>query len=564
MQHPHSPTRPEQASSLPAVDDADASYWQRFVEHSATGFLISVRERIAYLNPAGATLLGEASPATCLGLALSDVVVPGLHGVLRQRLASLAAGREVPPYEYEIAHSDGGTRRVEVRSVASTFQGEPAVQSVLHDVTVRVERQRLQEALEESEERLRLALDAAHIGTWDLDLASGAIQWSERTWWLHGVTPDLVENTLEGVMKLIVPTDREGIGRAFEEALHEGRGFSCEYRVVHPDGTLRWLQGKGRMRYDGEGRPVRFLGIVLDLTERKRAEQALEEAHRKLQEKQAYLVHSEKMASIGQLAAGVAHEINNPIGFIHSNLGVLADYTQTVHTLLDATQDLLSGTADAEARDAALARIRTLFGEEDITFILDDIDLLVAESRDGSRRVKEIVQSLKRFAHNDNVAMKPADLNELLQTTIRVLRHELKHKAEVHEHFQPLPVLYCNPGQLNQVFMNLLVNAIQAIEEQGTITVATEATEAKVIARISDTGQGIPPDQLGELYNPFYTTKPVGEGSGLGLSIAYGIVKRHGGQIEVESRVGHGTTFEIHLPLRLPSTDASGSDTLPS
>ena len=282
-----------------------------------------------------------------------------------------------------------------------------------------------------------------------------------------------------------------------------------------------------------------------------RKSQELYEANQKLKDNQAVLVHSEKMAGLGQLAAGVAHEINNPVGFVTSNLGTLTEYIEAFKKLFAEYQRLLDATRDGEtdAFEGIVAVIEKIRGEEDLDYILDDVDQLLSESVDGTQRVKEIVEGLRSFARLDEAEVKESDINESIESTLKVVWNELKYKCEVRKAFGTLPLIRCHPGQLNQVFMNLFVNAAQAIPEKGEIAVETQATETEIIVRISDTGGGIPPGELSKLFDPFYTTKPVGQGTGLGLSISHGIIQKHNGSIEVESEVGKGTTFTIRLPI---------------
>lgn len=186
---------------------------------------------------------------------------------------------------------------------------------------------------------------------------------------------------------------------------------------------------------------------------------------------------------------------------------------------------------------------------EDLGFILGDVDALLKESTEGLNRVKEIVQDLKSFARLDESDSKEADINECLDSTLKLVWNELKYKCTVVKKYATLPPLACNAGHLNQVFMNLLVNAAHAIDGQGTITIETVLDRMDILVRISDTGQGISPEELGKIFDPFFTTKPVGKGTGLGLSISYGIIADHGGDIRVTSTIGMGTCFTIRLPL---------------
>jgi PAS domain S-box-containing protein len=306
------------------------------------------------------------------------------------------------------------------------------------------------------------------------------------------------------------------------------------------------------LRIDGRDHVLSFF---FDITERKQAEEALresahrlEQAHRQLQENQAQFVQSEKMAALGLLAAGVAHEINNPVGFVMSNLGTLGDYVGVFKRLIDAHEALSAATTE-EDRAAARARIEEIRRKEDLPYILRDVDALLRESQDGAHRVKEIIQALRSFARADEGDRVEVNVNEGLEATLKVVWNEIKYKCTLVKRLAPVPTLPGYPGQLNQVFLNLILNAAQAIPEKGEITVETAAEAGHVVVRISDNGVGIPPENLSKLFSPFFTTKPVGKGTGLGLSISYNIVRKHRGTIEVRSETGRGTTFTVRLPL---------------
>lgn len=264
---------------------------------------------------------------------------------------------------------------------------------------------------------------------------------------------------------------------------------------------------------------------------------------KQLEEAQNQLLQSERMASIGQLAAGVAHEINNPVAFVHSNLGSLQRYVMDMLKLLQAY-----GQAEGGLAPAVVQEIRQLKQDTDFDFLRDDIVSLLDDSLDGLKRVTRIVQDLKNFSHVDESERQWANLETGLESTLRVVWNELKYKATVVKEFAGIAPIECFPFQLNQVFMNLLVNASHAIDTQGTITLRTGQDESSVWVQVQDTGRGIKPEHLARIFEPFFTTKPVGQGTGLGLSVAYGIVKKHNGQIDVKSEMGQGSTFTVVLP----------------
>ena len=263
----------------------------------------------------------------------------------------------------------------------------------------------------------------------------------------------------------------------------------------------------------------------------------------KLEEAQNQLIQSEKMASIGQLAAGVAHEINNPVGFIKSNLGTLQRYVADIAKVLKAYS-----AVESELGEGARAGVSKLKNDLELDFLQEDLDALLVETNAGVQRVQDIVRDLKNFSHVGSSDFVFANLEAGLDSTLNVVWNELKYKAKVVKEYSGIPELMCAPSQLNQVFLNLLVNASQAIEEQGQITIRTTSTNDKVCIEIEDTGCGIPPESLSRIFEPFFTTKPVGKGTGLGLSLSYGIVKKHRGWIEVSSEVGKGTRFSVILP----------------
>lgn len=269
----------------------------------------------------------------------------------------------------------------------------------------------------------------------------------------------------------------------------------------------------------------------------------------KLQETKHQLLQAEKLASIGQLAAGVAHEINNPIGFVNSNLGSLAGYVQE---LLGIIKALEASQADGVSSGDARGVLQKKHDLAELDFLRDDIVALINESRAGLDRVKKIVADLKDFARSGAAEQKDADLNAGLESTLNVVWNEIKYKAEVVRDYGNLPLVRCDPGKINQVFMNLLVNAAHAIEQRGTITVQSRHEGDWVTVTISDTGCGIAPENLQRIFDPFFTTKPVGKGTGLGLSLAWGIIQEHHGRLEVESTPGEGTTFRVKLPVRFP------------
>jgi two-component system NtrC family sensor kinase len=276
----------------------------------------------------------------------------------------------------------------------------------------------------------------------------------------------------------------------------------------------------------------------------------LDHALKDLKTSQARILQSEKLASIGQLAAGVAHEINNPIGFISSNLDALSDYLKNIESLLGQYKKLsnaLKTGKQEHLNQAVTKQIQTIADYEkeiEIDYIMEDIpDLL-----NGTGRVGRIVGDLKNFAHPGNDKQMLVDINKGLESTLNVVYNEIKYKADVIKEFGDIPLVEGYPQKINQVFMNILINAAQAIEKKGEIRIQTKKENHNAVVIISDTGCGIKKEDIPRIFDPFFTTKEIGKGTGLGMHIAHNIIKEHNGKIEVDSRIGKGTTVTITLP----------------
>ena len=420
------------------------------------------------------------------------------------------------------------------------------------------------EELKNKREWLSLALDGGNLGLWSWDLASSKVHFSEEWAKLLGYdVADLIPE-ISTWESLAHPEDVPGLTAALRCHLAGGcTSFIAEHRLLNKQGEWRWFLTKGRIvEHTADQRAKVIAGTHLDIHERKQAELALavsnqnfielneqleervaEELH-KNREKDSMLFHQEKLASIGQLAAGVAHEINNPIGFITGNLNTMQEYATALQGYCRLVDQHLS-----EEASAALSAYRK---QCDLDYILDDLQPLLNESVEGAERVRRIVLDLKDFARTDDQEPQQADLNQLISSTINMVRNEIRYVAELNLQLGDLPPLQCHPQQINQVITNLAVNAAHAIKQQGTITIRTWHDQTDVLFSVADTGKGIPQEIMQRIFDPFFTTKDVGKGTGLGLSISYDIVTKHGGQIYVVSEVGVGTTFTVKLPIAGP------------
>jgi PAS domain S-box-containing protein len=357
---------------------------------------------------------------------------------------------------------------------------------------------------------------------------------ADPNFWFDHIHPDDAPNIFSSLAKLFVEGER-----------------TYEYRFRTASGEFLWMHDRLRLVCDDRGAPLEVIGSLTDITARKRMEQEQQQLIARLSEAHDQLLQSEKMASIGQLAAGVAHEINNPIGFVNSNMGTLRHYVGTLMSVID---DYGQAVQRAAPGSPLAAEIEAIGHKADLGYLKEDIADLVRESMDGLKRVKDIVQALKDFSHVGQTDWQYADVHAGLDTTLNIVANEIKYKATVEKQYGKLPDIKCLASQLNQVFMNLLVNAAQAIRNRGVITIATGAGDGWVWVRVGDTGCGIPPQNLKRVFEPFFTTKPVGSGTGLGLSLSYSIVNKHGGRIEVASTPDVGTTFTIHLPVVPPAS----------
>ncbi|EOZ8684542.1 sensor histidine kinase [Pseudomonas aeruginosa] len=325
-------------------------------------------------------------------------------------------------------------------------------------------------------------------------------------------------------------------------------GASLEEAAQQVTGRLQYPITEDFALVDEEGR-YRGLGTVLDLLKAMEARIAqrnrvLRKALVDLKESQAQLVQSEKMASLGQMVAGVAHELNTPLGYVGNNLALLEELSDPLLRLADAQAALVDCLGDPQCDEARLAQALQAAVEQ----LREDLRQLFVDTRYGLGQIGELVSGLKDFARLDRAFSEEVDLNDCVRNAVLIARTAIKDKAEISSQLGELPLIACAPSQINQVLLNLLTNAAQAMERFGRILLKSWADERQVFLSVQDNGKGMPAEVLGRIFDPFFTTKPVGQGTGLGLSISYKIIQQHGGTIRVASEPGRGTRFLISLP----------------
>ncbi|MEG4251416.1 PAS domain-containing protein [Microcoleus sp. Pol10D4] len=472
--------------------------------------------------------------------------------------------------EFRFLHPSGQIIYVEGRGEA-VFSETGEVIKLLGTVMDISDRKQAEAALQISEERFYLAFEGSAMGLWDWNLVTGEVYFNPRWKMMLGYEVEEIANSFASWEKLVHPEDLSPAQAALNAHL-QGKSptYEVEFRMLTKSGEWKWILAQAKvMEHDASANPLRMTGTHIDISDRKQAEvdlqfseqrerekaKQLEKTLADLQKAQSQLIQAEKMSSIGQMVAGVAHEINNPISFIYGNIIPAAQYARDLVKLIELYQQYYPKPVHEIANELA---------EVEVDFIAGDFPKIMASMQEGANRIKQIVLSLRNFSRLDETERKVIDIHEGIESTLVILQHRFqsqpkRREIQVIKNYGNLPKVECYPAQLNQVFMNLLVNAIDSMEESSAhctckvnqLRIVTEvSSENQVCVRISDSGLGIRPEVQSRMFDPFFTTKPVGSGTGLGLSISYQIVKdTHGGKLECHSEVGRGTEFAIKLPI---------------
>ncbi len=538
------------SSKVLVVDDSKAALKLMTVQISRAGYTVFPAET-------GEEAL-EITFANLPDLILLDINLPGISGFeVLQQLKQRPETSMIPV----IMISAAGDLESQVKGFSGgvvDFVTKPTMEPLLlARIKLHLELSRIRNELEQSNRQLRsseasyrLIAENTSDVIWSMNPHTGWFNYiSPSVYKMRGYTAE--EALLMPVDEALTADSRILVHQVIADKLaeiafgdHSNLFRQVELEQPCKDGSTIWVEVSATFVLDADGLLAEIVGVSRDITARRQAEVSLREL-------QTQLLHNEKLASIGQLAAGIAHEINNPMGFINSNLSTLGKYVDKFERYLATVEQLLLQAGN----DDLLLQAATLRKELKLDYVRRDIRALLQESGEGTERVLKIVQDLKTFSRSDSTVLEQADINQCLDSTITIIWNQIKYVADLVRNYSELPRVLCNAQQLNQVFLNLLVNASHAIQAkgeqyQGTVTVSTRADHEYVYIAVSDTGCGMTEELQRKIFDPFFTTKEVGKGTGLGLSISYEIIKKHGGELTVASVPGEGSTFTVRLPIK--------------
>ncbi len=397
------------------------------------------------------------------------------------------------------------------------------------------------EAVRQSEARLRAIIDATPLGIcitnehYILEYVNKA--YAE----IYGYHPS--ELIGQPFTKIVQP-EKEAFWKDLHDKYLAGyKEIRGEWNTVHKSGKLLTILADAARIIGTDGKPKKVT-FVMDVTE-------LSHLREESRQNEVMMMQTEKMSSLGQMVAGLAHEMNTPLGFVKNNMEMLETKNKEMKELLALYEKLRSQIMYGSPNDVAMLLSQIDNAAQKVkNRVWQESDNLFRSSVEGIDRIQDLVINLKNFSRLDEADFKPTDINENIESTLKIAGHLFKGGIQVIKEFSPVPLVQAFPAQMNQVFLNLITNAVHAVDERsGRITIRTMAQGNQVIVKVIDNGKGIPPENLKKIFDPFFTTKPVGQGTGLGLSIAYKIIEKHGGKIEVQSQVGRGTEFTITLPV---------------
>jgi PAS domain S-box-containing protein len=495
----------------------------------------------------------------------SSLIHPVDQGTVTRQIQTAIEHQQPYTVEYRLQRKDGSWRWVydQGQGVFDAAGKLLWLNGALFDIT---DNKHALEALKASEERLQLALSGTRQGLWDWHLLDREIYLSPQWPMLLGYPMGEIDSQPQSWLKLVHPQDRHRLLQGIRQHLL-GHTALChvEHRMRSYSGEWRWVLNRSKVvSRDGQGQALRLIGTVQDISDRKQAEareraktQQLEQTLQQLKQTQTQLIQSEKLSSLGQMVAGLAHEINNPITFISGNISFAHQYLEDLLQLISLYQQHYPQPS---------REILDWMDEIELEFLIQDLPKLLISIEAGANRIKNIIHSLRNFARLDEAEMKRVNIHEGIDNTLLILQHRLNaasapHEIQVIKEYGDIPPVECYAGQLNQVFLSLLNNAIDAITEyqkvkpfdldriKPTILIRTVVLESDWIQiEVIDNGLGIPDTVKQHLFEPFFTTKPVGKGTGLGLATSYQIVKKHGGKLTCHSVVGQGAKFVIEIP----------------
>jgi PAS domain S-box-containing protein len=527
-------------------------------DHSPIAIGIGQRELVRYVNAAWLRLFGYGDAKEIVGTEVLQHIAPECHDDIKIKMRGRENGQAIPTsYDTIGLRKDGSRFIYQVDAARIPLHGGEATVVFGRDLTAE---RRVEEELRTSERQLRDAQKVAKIGSWEWNFLNDRVTWSRELYRIFGLDPEEYSPSLEGYLTTVYPEDRDRVTGLISEAREKAGSLDYECRILWPDGSVHILHVRGQVLSDPKNRGVRMVGVAADITERKEIEQALQAARADLETRvrertaelaranealrqeieerkraQEQLIRSEKLASMGMVVSGVAHEINNPLNVICGNLGLLTEPER-----LRALTGRARGKSSSRGLSAEGRKIRTM----------------LRDAGRAAERARLIVETFRHFARDVRQA-EWTDLNECIEEALAILRRQVPRAVKTVKRLEPLSPVKCFRAQIVQVFVNLIRNAYEAIEKKGTVTLKTGESRGMVVASVADTGRGLPKEIQDRLFEPFLTTKPPGKGLGVGLSISAAIVENHGGRIHVKSREGKGTEFQVELPIPLGESPTS-------